>query len=223
MWAPDGERSLRAFVSSDHKREEPIPEEIDCMKTPLSRYVVPALLAAAIPAGFALAQAQPQPQAEPQQTRERPRLSEDALKRLQDGRVEGRIAEIKETLKLNEAQMKLFAPVEEQIRVSSAARQKARTERRERRHEAQDSRPPLTERLDRAAQRMTERAQRMQAFATAFKPFYESLSEEQKAVAGIVLRDMRGLRGHWRRWAMEHHRGHGPRGGAPDGERPMPR
>ena len=183
------------------------------MKTPLSRYVVPALLAAAIPAGFALAQAQPQPQAEPQQTRERPRLSEDALKRLQDGRVEGRIADIKEKLKLNEAQ----------IRVSSAARQKARTERRERRHEAQDTRPPLTERLDRAAQRMTERAQRMQAFATAFKPFYESLSEEQKAVAGIVLRDMRGLRGHGRRWAMEHHRGHGPRGGAPDGERPLPR
>ena len=48
-------------------------------------------------------------------------------------------------------------------------------------------------------------------------------SSSLMTVAGIVLRDMRGLRGHGRRWAMEHHRGHGPRGGAPDGERPMPR
>lgn len=195
------------------------------MKTPLSRYAVPALLAAAIPAGFALAQApsQPQPQAEPQQKGERPRLSEDALQRLQSGRVEGRIAEIKETLKLNDAQAKLFAPVEQQLRASSAARQKARAEWRERR-EAQGARPSLVERLDRANQRMTERAQRMQAFTTAFKPFYESLNEEQRAVAGIVLRDMRGgMRGPGRRWAMEHWREHGPRGGGREGEREQSR
>lgn len=65
------------------------------MKTPLFRYLTPALLAAAIPVGFALAQAPPQPQAQPKsepQQRERPRLSEDARTRLQHGRQEGRIA-----------------------------------------------------------------------------------------------------------------------------------
>jgi hypothetical protein len=185
------------------------------MQARVSRYLVPALLAAAIPAGVVLAQGQSQPQPDAQQKRERPgRLSEDARKRLQDGHQEGRIAMMRETLKLDDAQMKLWAPVEEQIRASTAARQKARADRRERRREARDARPPLPERLDRASQRMTDRAQRMQAFATAFRPFYESLSEEQKAVAGIVLRDMRGgMRGPGKRWAMRHwHRDHGARG-----------
>ena len=82
--------------------------------------------------------------------------------------------------------------------------------------------PPLPDMLDRASKRMTERAQRMQAFAGAFKPLYEALSEEQKAVAGIVLRDMRGgMRGPGRRWAMEHHMRRGPGGpGAPGAEQP---
>ena len=78
--------------------------------------------------------------------------------------------------------------------------------------------PPLPDMLDRASQRMTERAQRMQAFAGVFKPFYEGLSEEQKAVAGIVLRDMRGgMRGHGRRWAMGNHMRRGPGGPGPSG------
>ena len=68
-------------------------------------------------------------------------------------------------------------------------------------------RPSLSDRLDRASKRMTERAQRMQAFTDAFKPFYASLSEEQKAVAGIVLRERGGMGGHARRWAMERPRG----------------
>lgn len=127
---------------------------------------------------------------------------------------------MKETLKLNDAQMKLWAPVEQQVRASNAARQKARADWRERRRQADATRPSLPDRLDLASQRMTERAQRMQAFTAAFKPFYESLSEEQKAVAGIVLRDMRGgMRGPGRRWAMGHHRGERAPGSAPDGER----
>ena len=78
-------------------------------------------------------------------------------------------------------------------------------------------RPSLADRLDRATKRMTERAQRMQAFTEAFKPFFASLSDEQKAVAGIVMRDMRGggMRGPGRRWAMER----GP--GAPDTQPPQ--
>src|SRR5882724_5080115 len=99
------------------------------MKARISRYLIPALLAAAIPATIVFAQAPPQSPPEPKEKRERPdrpRLSPDALKRLQAGRQEGRIAEIKEALKLNDAQLKLWAPVEQQIRASFAARQLAR-------------------------------------------------------------------------------------------------
>jgi len=192
------------------------------MNTRIHRYLLPALLAAAIPAGIVLAQApSPQPP-EPQQKRERPdhpRLSPDALKRLQEGRQEGRITEMKEALKLNDGQLKLWAPVEQQIRASFAARSQAREDMRQRmeqrRGQGAAERPPLPDMLDRASKRMTERAQRMQAFSTAFKPFYEALSDEQKAVAGIVLHDMRGgMHGPGRRWAMEHmERMHGGPGG----------
>jgi hypothetical protein len=182
------------------------------------------MLAAVIPAGVVLAQqAQPQ-QSEPAQKREqpeRPRLSPDAMKRLQEGRLEGRITEIKEALKLNDAQLKLWAPVEQQLRARFAARQQARQEFRDRMEERRQQgsaaeRLALPDRLDRIAKRMSERAQRMQAFTEAFKPFYAALSDEQKAVAGVVLGDLRGpMHGPWhgRRWAMERGRA-GPGSGA---------
>lgn len=168
-------------------------------KNPLSNLLVPALLAATIPATTVLAQAPSQSQ--PEQTRERQdhRLSSDARKRLHEGRQEGRIAEMKEALRLNETQLKLWAPVEQEIRASFAARQERRHEGEQREQSA--AAPSLSDRFDRASERMTQRAQRMQAFAAAFKPFYEALSDEQKAVADIVLKDMRG---HGPRWAMEH-------------------
>ena len=193
------------------------------MRPRMSKYLAGAVLAASIPAGALLAQQAQAPQPEPLQKRERPerpRLSPDALKRLQDGRLEGRITEMKEALKLNGDQQKLWAPVEEQLRASFAAREQMREERRQRfeewRQRGTADRLPLPDILDRMSKRMTERAQRMQAFSAAFKPFYDSLSDEQKAVAGIVLHDLRGgMRGPGRRWAMEHMRR--MRGG-PDGE-----
>jgi|GEM_PF-1357168 LTXXQ motif family protein len=190
------------------------------MRAYRTKYLAPAMLAAVIPAGVVLAQqAQPQP-SEPAQKREwpdRPRLSPDAMKRLQEGRLEGRITEIKEALKLNDAQLKLWAPVEQQLRARFAARRQAHQEFRDRmeqrRQQGSDAQAQaLPDRLDRIAKRMSERAQRMQAFTEAFKPFYAALSDEQKAVAGVVLRDLRGpMYGHWhgrwhgagRRWAME--------------------
>src|SRR5215510_6814089 len=189
------------------------------MRAYKTKYLAPAVLAAVLPVGVVLAQqAQPQP-SEPAQKREwpdRPRLSPDAMKRLQEGRLEGRITEIKEALKLNDAQLKLWAPVEQQLRASFAARQQARQEFRDRmeqrRQQGSGAQGGLAEglalpdRLDRIAKRMSERAQRMQAFTEAFKPFYAALSDEQKAVAGVVLRDLRGpMHGRWhgRRWAME--------------------
>ena len=76
------------------------------------------LLLAAIPTTLGVAQTQIQPRSEGP--------SPEVRARLQDGRM----AMIKEALKLNEAQLKLWAPVEAQLRASFAARQRARTERR---------------------------------------------------------------------------------------------
>src|SRR6185369_17551065 len=127
------------------------------MKARIPRYLMPAILAAMIPTTAVLAQAPPPQQPEPQQKRERPdrpRLSPDARKRLQEGRQEGRIAEIKQALKLNDAQLKLWAPVEQQLRARFAARQQARQDfqqRVEQRRQQGGSaeRPSLADRLDR--------------------------------------------------------------------------
>jgi len=164
------------------------------MKTRLSRFLVPVVLAATIPAAAVLAQTQGQPSA-----RAAAGPSADALARLQDGRM----AMIRESLKLNEAQLKLWAPVEAQMRASVTARQQARTERRERRQQgAKTERPSLPDRLDRASQRMAERAERMKSFAEAIRPFYAALTDDQKAVAGVVLRQGGGFGGQGRRWTM---------------------
>jgi hypothetical protein len=166
------------------------------------------LLAASLPAALVVAQTQSQA------PERRPGLSAEARARLLDGR----IAMAKTALKLTDAQLPLWAPVEAQIRTTAADRAKRREERRARREERREKREaagseraPLTERLDRASERMTRRAERMarraeemKAFSAVFKPFYASLSDEQKAVAGVVLRQMRsdrGGRGH--RWAMQ--------------------
>jgi hypothetical protein len=155
------------------------------MQTRWPKLFVPALLAAALPTAAVLAQAGRDSQGDLQN---RPaRLSADARARLLDGR----IAMIKETLKLNPDQLKLWAPVEQQIRDRFAARQRAREEWRQRREQRETMSP--ADRLDRASKRLAERAQRLQAFAAAFRPFYESLSDEQKAVASLVLRPERGF------------------------------
>jgi LTXXQ motif family protein len=190
----------------------------------IPRALIPALFAATIPATAALAQAPPQtPQPQAPQAQERQgraeRLSPEVRARLHDGR----IAMIKESLKLNEAQLKLWTPVEQQLRTSYAAREQAREARRQRREQRRSASDPSTapsmaDRIDRASRRMTERAQRLAAFNTAFKPFYETLTAEQKQVAGLVLREMRGgHKGHGHRWAMRGDR----RGAGPDAQ-PQP-
>jgi hypothetical protein len=145
------------------------------MKILLPRLLVPALLIATIPAGMVLAQA-PAPF-------HRDRPSADMVARLQ----EGRIAMAKAALKLSDAQLKLWAALEEEIRASIAERAKAQQQREQVRQPDAASKD-LAERLERATQRMTQRTERLKAFTAAFKPLYASLTDEQKAVAGLVLR-----------------------------------
>lgn len=165
-----------------------------------ARFVAPALLAVAAVPSFVLAQAQTQPSTEIRSERQsqRPQLSAQSRARLQDGR----FAMIKETLKLNDAQRKLWEPVEAHMRSTFAERQQVREERRQVQKQ-NTAAPSLPERLDRASERMAKRAAQMKAFAEVFKPFYDALDEEQKALAGIVLRPAHAGRGHGRRWAMQ--------------------
>lgn len=197
------------------------------------KVVIPALIALALPAGFALAQGGSAENAPGQDVGpgmgrgwfsgwgHGRRASPETLERLN----EGRIAMAKTALKLTDAQQKLWDPLEQQMRQGFAERTKRREEMRklfqERRAAADKARqdkqqppapPSMADRLDRMSQMASERADRLKAFNTAFKPFYASLSDEQKAVAEIVLKEMRGGgregRGH-HRWAMGDRMGDG--------------
>lgn len=168
------------------------------MKSSLYRLLAPAVIVATLPVTVVLAQAPTQTAPTPSQSERPAGLTADALARLQDGR----LAMAKATLKLNDAQLKLWTPVEAQLRASFAARQAARAERQQQRQ--QGGQLSLPDQLDRASQRMSQRAESLKAFNAAFKPFYELLSDEQKAVAGVVLREMRGGRGErGHRWAQQ--------------------
>jgi len=186
----------------------------------LSRALAITLLAASIPAGIVMAQ-----QVEPSDTpaaveNDKPAgMSDETKSRLEDGR----IAMAKAALKLTPEQEKLWAPLEEKIRANYAERSKMREEwraKREERHAERDKRKDMSlpERVEQRSQRlaeratkMSERAERSKQLAAVLKPFYESLSDEQKEVATHVLRrfahDGRGRhhghRGHHgRRWSM---------------------
>jgi hypothetical protein len=110
------------------------------------------------------------------------------------------MAMIKETLKLDAAQLKLWEPVEAQMRAESTALSQRWTERRQARQQEQRRSP--ADRLDHASEALARRAADMKAFANVFRPFYASLSDEQKVLSRIVLREGRGHggRGH-HRWA----------------------
>jgi hypothetical protein len=153
--------------------------------------VAAILLPAAFAAGVAIAQAPSRPPS-PLESR-----SPEVRGRLLDGRM----AMIRESLKLDSAQLKLWGPVESELRASFAAREQARAERRSRWESGGRDQLSPADRLDRASKRATERAERVKALSEAFRPFYGSLSDEQKAVADVVLRPAwraRGFDGGWR-------------------------
>src|SRR5262245_4203759 len=172
---PGQYRSCGGVGPLGSRRRRPV-KEIRHMKNRWSRLAVAALaLPVAIPVGAALAQTQappsPAPRAEGRSPEVRARL------------FEGRMAMIKESLKLNQQQLGLWGPVEAQLRTSFEARQKARDERHARGQSGERAAPTLPDRLERASQRAAERAERLKALAQVFRPFYGSLTEEQKAVA----------------------------------------
>jgi hypothetical protein len=150
---------------------------------------------------------------------------------------EGRLAMAKAALKLTPDQEKLWAPIETQARDAFKLRDTRRAEFQQMREEREKdkaggkeaSKPDMAERIDKMAQRMGERADRMKLFAGAFKPFYASLSQEQKDVLGPLMHQLApGMGGHhghggpqfaegggwghgggWGGWGHRGHEGHG--------------
>jgi hypothetical protein len=155
------------------------------------------LLPAALPVPMAFAQTQTPP----------PSRAEGPSPEVRGRLLDGRMAMIRESLKLTDAQQKLWAPVEAQLRAAHAARQKARAERQAGLQGGERKRLAPPDRLDRASQRAAARAAHLKALAEVFRPFYASLSDEQKAVAAVVLKPMWRERGfESRRWALRHTR-----------------
>jgi hypothetical protein len=155
-----------------------------------------AAMMLALPAGLSLAQTPPAP---PPAAHQPP--SPETMARLLDGR----IAMLKAALRLNDAQAKLFQPVEDMIRANAADRAKHREEWAKKRAEsgAAATKTSLPERIEKMSEHMAKRAEKMKKFAAVLKPLYDSFSDEQKAVAGPLLAMMGG----------HHHHGHGGPGG----------
>jgi hypothetical protein len=121
-------------------------------------------------------------------------MSADTRARLQDGK----LAAAKAALRLTPEQEKLWAPIEEQVRGLYKLRGDRLAKRAERRKDddEDDARPrrDMSERYEEMASRMKDRSDRMSAFSNAFKPFFASLTDEQKDVIGPVMRDLRVVR-----------------------------
>ncbi|MBJ6127766.1 Spy/CpxP family protein refolding chaperone [Microvirga splendida] len=146
------------------------------------------------PAAPAAPQAQDQDQDQDRQDR-RPRLSQDDFNRL----VDARIASIKAGLKLTADQERLWAPVESAIRTAATERftnMQERPDRDERRS------MDFMQRLERRSGMMTERAQRSATVATALRPLWDTLTEDQKRIAPRLMRE--AVNEDSPRW---HHRG----------------
>jgi hypothetical protein len=167
------------------------------------RIIVPAIAGVLAATAFANAQTAgtPAPQ-QPPQGRHQP-SSPETMQRMQDGR----IAMITTTLKLTDAQKKLWEPVEAQIRARGAARAKAMQDRLATQQPG-GAQPGLTDRMERRAKMQAERAEQEKTYLAALKPFYAALTDEQKVLADRLLGGMQGGHG---RFAGRHH-GHGQGG-----------
>jgi zinc resistance-associated protein len=164
-----------------------------------------------------------------------------------DALTDARMAAIQAGLRLNPEQQRLWTPVEQALRAMATHRAERMQERRARMQERRDrdwdrdwdrdddrdradrgARDPdrMVENLEDRAQRLTAAAQRVTALSDAMKPFWASLSEDQKRLAPVLMRrgggemgrmggDMRRgrhgdgfhhARHHHDRGMMDHHR-----------------
>jgi LTXXQ motif family protein len=182
---------------------------------PITKILAPLLLLG-VAATAVIAQTAPTPPAASpggpggpdRMRRERP--SPETMQRMQDGKIAFALA----ALKLDAAQLTLWAPVEAKIRERQAERAKMMQAWADRK--PGEARPSMSERMGKMAEMMGKRAENTKAFAAVFTPFEASLTDEQKKVLGPVMAELSGGRGKGHggghRWGMNR----GPGGpGAP--------
>ncbi len=176
----------------------------------MKRRIVFASTAAALGAGLIAATALAQqgaPPASPPATNSRPAISAEDRAALTDAR----IAAIKAGLKLTAEQEKLWPPVEAAARDMAKQAQDARAAR-----STQNTNEDPVERMARMGEHMTQRGAAMVKIATAARPLYASLSDDQKRRLRILMhpsgmghgergeRDMKRSH-HGERGTMGHH------------------
>lgn len=107
-------------------------------------------------------------------------------------RTEGRIAFIKAELKITEAQTALWNAVADAMRANAAASRPMR----EHMHAGHGKATTAIERLEMQERMMTLRADGLRGLLAAFRPFYATLSDEQKKTADELFgQPMRGHMG----------------------------
>lgn len=165
-----------------------------------------ALLAASVVAagfGGGLAFAQPAAQLGPQPNAQPPAVHhQQRAERPAPGKyIEGRIAFLKTELKLTSAQQPLFDKLADEMRAGAKTMQ----ERHAQRQQASATppvQPSALEKLEHRQAMMKEMTAAQDRYLAAFRPFYQSLSPEQKKTADELF--AKGAGGH------EHRMG-GPR------------
>lgn len=116
--------------------------------------------------------------------------------------IEGRIAFVKTELKLTAQQQPLFDKLAEEMRAGAKAMQERHAEHQQ--ASAQGNAPATTsalEKLERRSAAMKEMTAAQDRYLAAFRPLYQSLSDEQKKTADELLARAGGPGG------MKHHRG----------------
>jgi len=143
-----------------------------------------ALLAASVVAagfggGLAFAQPAPQPGVQPPAVHQQQRAERPVPGKY----VEGRIAFLKTELKLTNAQQPLFDKLADEMRTGAKAMQEHHAQRQQ--ASATVPAAPLSalEKLEKRQAVMKEITVAQDRYLTAFRPFYQSLSAEQKKTA----------------------------------------
>jgi periplasmic protein CpxP/Spy len=140
--------------------------------------IAASVVAAGFGGGLAFAQPAPQPGSPPhamhqQQHAERP---------VPGKYIEGRLAFLKTELKLTSAQQPLFDKLADEMRTGAKAMQEHHAQRQQA-SATPATEPSALEKLEKRQAAMKEMTAAQDRYLAAFRPFYQSLSPEQKKTA----------------------------------------
>lgn len=151
------------------------------------------LAASVIATGFAggLALAQPAQQSGPQPGSPPHAQMQHAEQRTPGRFIEGRIAFLRTELKLTAQQQPLFDRLADELRASTKAMQ----ERHAQRQQASAQAVSALDKLEQRSAAMKEMTATQDRFLAAFRPLYQSLSDEQKKTADQLFAKGGGMGG----------------------------